>query len=102
MKRAQTKFRPKLRAEISLVIPLVLMLSYSRTHQLLPLSGLFSAASAADGDPGLFFGCGHQLGSDLRHLSLQLVKLQPPHQRADKNCSYGVGEPKRRPNSCDG
>lgn len=50
-------------------------------------------ASSADGDPGFVLRRGHQLRSDLHDLSLQLVKLQLPHQRAEQHRGYSVGEP---------
>lgn len=53
-------------------------------------------ASSADGDPGFVLGRRHQLRSDLHDLSLQLVKLQLPHQRAEQDRSDSVGEPVRK------
>lgn len=52
-------------------------------------------ASSIDGDPGLVFRGGYQLRSDLHDLSLQLVKLQLTHQRAEQHGGDGVGEPIR-------
>lgn len=53
-------------------------------------------ASSADSDPGLVFGCGYQLRSDLHDLSLQLLKLQLPHQRAEQDSCNRVGKPFRQ------
>lgn len=49
--------------------------------------------SATEGDPGLIFGCGHQLRADLHQRVLQPVQLQLPHQRAEQHGCHGVGEP---------
>lgn len=50
-----------------------------------------------EGDPGLLFGRGHQLRSDLHQRVLQLVELELPHQDAEQHGRHGVGEPLRRP-----
>lgn len=47
---------------------------------------------AADGDPGVVLGRGHQLVPGLHHLPVQAVELQPPHQTAQQHRGSHVGK----------
>lgn len=50
----------------------------------------------ADSYPGLLPGGGHQLRTDLGHLTLQLLELQLAHQTAEQDGSHSVGKPERQ------
>lgn len=50
----------------------------------------------ADCDPGVIFGCGHQLIPGLNHLPLHFVQSQLAHQRAEQHCGHGICKSKER------
>lgn len=61
-----------------------------RFHQ--SASGLLHLAPPADSDPGLLPGRGHQLRTDLGHLTLQLLELQLAHQAAEQDSGHGISK----------